>query len=93
MYHFLSYLFITIYSFLQTELVLHCLAKITDLGFHMHALTADGQATNITMARLLGCDLNLESATIKLPFTLLESGERSHLFRPVPCNKTSKEYA
>lgn len=44
----------------QTELMLHCLEKLTDLGFKIHALTMDGHATNIGMCTKLGACMKID---------------------------------
>ena len=35
----------------QSELVSHCMHKLTELQFEVHAITMDGHATNIGMCR------------------------------------------
>ena len=41
----------------QKELVAHCLDKIHEYGFEVHAITMDGHPTNISMCKLLGAEL------------------------------------
>ena len=40
---------------LQSQLVLHAISTLTDIGINVRALTMDGHPTNLAMIRKLGC--------------------------------------
>ena len=44
----------------QSELVSHCMHKLTELQFEIHAITMDGHATNIGMCSKLGASMDIE---------------------------------
>ena len=52
----LGYFLITgISADMQTQLVLHAISALREIGIFVRALTADGHATNLSMFRKLGC--------------------------------------
>lgn len=53
------YLTDTLTAEVQTQLVLHNLEKLFELGFVVNSLTMDGHASNRAMAKLLGCSLEV----------------------------------
>lgn len=63
----------------QKQLILHCLEKVQKLGFKVNVLTMDGHATNIGMAKLLGCKLSLDGDFCP-SFRLQDADHRTHLF-------------
>lgn len=63
----------------QMQLIQHCLEKVQHLGFKVNVLTMDGHATNIAMAKLLGCKLSLD-ASFHPSFKMPEADHRTNLF-------------
>jgi CHAD domain-containing protein len=64
----------------QKELIQHCLEKVQQLGFKVNALTMDGHATNLAMAKMLGCRLCLDDYSFVPSFKMPEADHRTHLY-------------
>jgi hypothetical protein len=68
----------------QKELVLHTLSHLAENGFVVCCLTLDDHASNLSMCRLLGADLNT-SLNFKSRFTISDSPQKVYVLLD-PCN-------
>lgn len=64
----------------QCQLLQDCFDKLTELGFQINALTMDGHASNLAMAKLLGCNLQLQSKDFLTSFQYSDCNFRTHVF-------------
>ena len=58
----------------QQQLVLATLAKLFEVGLTVHTITMDGHATNVSMCKALGCQLD-PSRPLQPYFSMPETGE------------------
>lgn len=68
----------------QTQLLLHCLEKLQEIGIQVHCLTMDGHACNTAMCSKLGARIATQpGAEIKPYFTMPSSDSKIYiLFDP-----------
>ena len=69
----------------KKNLIVHCIENCLETGATVIGITFDGTATNITTAKLLGCDLFDVSPTNIPTFKLEESTDDICIF-PDPCH-------
>ena len=60
----------------QKELVVASIEALYASGLAVHSLTMDGHATNVSMAKLFGCDLDASKQQMKTWFTMPGIGNR-----------------
>lgn len=59
----------TLNSSQRCELVRHAMCLLQDTGVNIISLTFDGCSTNVTMAKLLGCNLNIDNLLTTCTFS------------------------
>jgi len=68
----------------QTELLLHCIENLVEIGIWIHCLSMDGHASNMAMCTRLGASMDVNSAR---PYFTVQGSDCKILILMDPCHK------